>query len=218
MKEDSPQVVRAAQMPADAPQVAVAIVGAGACGLTAALMLADAGVECVVLERDAAPSGSTALSSGFIPAAGTQAQRAQGIADSPEQFARDIHAKAHGDAAPDLVRAYANAVGPALDSLAGKHGLQFEVLQGFLYPGHSVERMHAVPERTGAALMTRLQRAADAAGIAVMTEALVRELWVGEGGQVIGLGYRRPDRSLERLACRAVLMACNGFGGNPELV
>ena len=116
------------------------------------------------------------------------------------------------------MRAYANAVGPALDALAQKHGLQFEVLQGFLYPGHSVERMHAVPERTGAALMTRLQRAADAAGIAVMTEAVVRELWVGEGGQAIGLGYRRPDGSVERLACRAVLLACNGFGGNPELV
>ena len=218
MNADSQQVVRSAQMPADAPQVAAAIVGAGACGLTAALMLADAGVDCVVLERDGAPSGSTALSSGFIPAAGTQAQRAQGIVDSPEQFARDIQAKAHGNAAPHLVQAYANAVGPALNALAEKHGLQFEVLQGFLYPGHRVERMHAVPERTGAALMTRLQRAADAAGVAVMTEALVRELWVGEGGQVIGLGYRRPDGNVERLACRAVLLACNGFGGNPELV
>jgi fumarate reductase flavoprotein subunit len=218
MNADSPQVVRSARMPAETPQVAVAIVGGGACGLTAALMLADAGVECVVLERDAAPSGSTALSSGFIPAAGTQAQRAQGIADSPEQFARDIQAKAHGNAAPHLVQAYARAVGPALDALARKHGLQFEVLQGFLYPGHSVERMHAVPERTGAALMTRLQRAADEAGIAVMTGTLVRELWVGEGGEVIGLGYRRPDGSVERLACRAVLLACNGFGGNPELV
>lgn len=218
MKQDSPQVVRSARMPDDTPQIAVAIVGAGACGLTAALMLADAGVECVVLERDASPAGSTALSSGFIPAAGTQAQRAQGIADSPEQFARDIQAKAHGDAAPHLVQAYASAVGPALDALAQRHGLQFEVLQGFLYPGHSVERMHAVPERTGAALMTRLQRAADAAGIPVIAEALVRELWVGEGDQVLGLGYRRPDGSIERLACRAVLLACNGFGGNPDLV
>ena len=59
-------VRRAAQVEADV-HVPVAIVGGGACGLTAALMLADAGVECVVLERDALPSGSTALSSGFIP-------------------------------------------------------------------------------------------------------------------------------------------------------
>jgi fumarate reductase flavoprotein subunit len=218
MNGDTPQVVRSVQLPADAPQVAVAVVGGGACGLTAALMLADTGIDCVLLERDAAPSGSTALSSGFIPAAATRMQQAAGIADSPEQFARDIQSKAHGTAAPHLVQAYANAISPALDALADRHGLQFEVLQGFLYPGHSVPRMHAVPERTGAALMTRLQRAADAAGIPVMTDAVVRELWVGEDGKILGLGYRRPDGSVERLHCRAVLLACNGFGGNPELV
>lgn len=33
----------------------VAIVGAGACGLTAALALHRQGIECVVLERDAVP-------------------------------------------------------------------------------------------------------------------------------------------------------------------
>ena len=83
----------------------MAIAGAGACGLTAALLLADAGIECVLLERDAAPGGSTALSSGFIPAPGTRVQQRQGVADSAEQFARDIQAKAHGTAAPHLVRA-----------------------------------------------------------------------------------------------------------------
>jgi fumarate reductase flavoprotein subunit len=101
------QVRRAAAIDADM-HVGVAVVGAGACGLTAALMLHDAGVECVLLERDAVPSGSTALSSGFIPAPGTRAQRRQGIeGDSPERFAADIQAKAHGRAAPALVRAYA---------------------------------------------------------------------------------------------------------------
>ncbi|MFS2055557.1 FAD-dependent oxidoreductase, partial [Variovorax sp. CT11-76] len=59
-------VRRAASVEAEV-RVPVAIVGGGACGLTAALMLADAGVDCVVLERDALPSGSSALSSGFIP-------------------------------------------------------------------------------------------------------------------------------------------------------
>jgi fumarate reductase flavoprotein subunit len=42
----APRVVRAAAMPAGTPEVPVAIVGAGACGLTAALMLRDAGIEC----------------------------------------------------------------------------------------------------------------------------------------------------------------------------
>ena len=210
--------VRTGTPPADAPQVAVAIVGAGACGLTAALLLADAGIECVLLERDASPSGSTALSSGFIPAPGTRAQQARGVQDSAAQFASDIQAKAHGTAAPHLVQAYAHAIGPALDTLEQRHGCTFEVLEGFLYPGHSALRMHAVPERTGAALMQRLLRAAEAAGITVLAQALVRELWVDNAEQLTGVGYERPDGSVEHLRCDAVLLACNGFGGDPALV
>ena len=48
------------------------IIGAGACGLVAALSAAEAGQEVFVIEADAAPSGSTALSAGLIPAAGTR--------------------------------------------------------------------------------------------------------------------------------------------------
>ncbi len=210
--------IRQGAPPADAPHVPVAIVGAGACGLTAALLLADAGIECVLLERDASPSGSTALSSGFIPAAGTRAQQRKVVSDSAQRFASDIQAKAHGTAAPHLVQAYAQAIGPALDTLEQRHGLVFELLEGFLYPGHGALRMHAVPERTGAALMARLLAAAAAAGVTLLTQALVRELWIGDAGQVTGVGYQRPDGSVERLGCDAVLLACNGFGGNPALV
>lgn len=212
------RVVHAECMPDDTPAVRVVIVGAGACGLTAATRLADAGIECVLLERDAVPSGSTALSSGFIPAAGTRVQRAQGIEDSSQTFAEDIQAKAHGDAAPHLVRAYSESVTQAIDALEGKHGLHFEVLDGFLYPGHRVRRMHALPERTGAALMAQLERAANEAGADILTQALVRELWVDAGERVIGVGYERPDGRLEYLGCEALVLACNGYGGNAAMV
>src|SRR5262249_56052338 len=78
------------------------IVGAGAAGLCAALTAKEAGVEAVVIERDAVPSGSTALSAGLIPAAGTRFQRAKGIADSPDRLAADIHPKAHAQPPPAL--------------------------------------------------------------------------------------------------------------------
>jgi len=198
---------------------AVAIVGGGACGLTAALMLADAGIDCVVLERDALPSGSTALSSGFIPAPGTRVQRAHGVADdSAARFAADIQAKAHGRAAPALVEAYAKAVGPALDALQERHGLQWMLLDGFLYPGHSVHRMHALPQKTGAALMAALQAAAEAAGIPVLTQAVVDTLVLDAGDRVVGIDYLRPDGTRESLGCDALLLACNGFGGNADMV
>lgn len=211
-------VRRAARIEAEM-HVDIAIVGAGACGLTAALMLHDAGIECVLLERDAVPRGSTALSSGFIPAPGTHAQRQQGIeGDSPACFAADIQAKAHGRAAPALVLAYAEAIGPALDALQARHGLDWIVLDGFLYPGHSVHRMHALPQKTGAALMARLQAAVETAGIPVLTQALVDTLWCDDADRVIGIGYRRPDGHEETLACDALLLACNGFGGNAAMV
>ncbi len=78
-------------------QVPLLIVGAGAAGLCAALAAREAGVDAMVIERDAVPSGSTALSAGLIPAAGTRFQHAKGIADSADLFAADIQRKAHGE-------------------------------------------------------------------------------------------------------------------------
>ncbi|MDI1339273.1 FAD-dependent oxidoreductase [Polaromonas sp.] len=213
----SPVIRRAERM--DAPvHVPVAIVGAGACGLTAALMLRDAGIECVVLERDAVPSGSTALSSGFVPAPNTRVQQSKNIEDSPQRFAADIQAKAHGTAAPHLATAYAEAIGPAMNALQGRHGLDFVLLDDFLYPGHSRHRMHAVPEKTGAGLMARLQQAAETADVPIVTRALVRELWLNERDEVLGVAYERPDGTLEQLSCDVLVLACNGFGGNAAMV
>ena len=210
-------VRRAGKMP-EAPHIPVAIVGGGACGLTAALRLRDMGVECLVLERDASPTGSTALSSGFIPAAETRLQKSLGIDDSHALFAQDIQAKAHGDAAQHLVDAYVEAVSQAIDALERKHGIRFEILDGFLYPGHHARRMHAVAERTGAGLMAQLERATHDARADILTEAVVRELWVDSADRVLGLSYERPDGALEHLSCDVVLLACNGFGGNTEMV
>ena len=212
-----PQVCPANALQTD-DHTPVVIVGAGACGLTAALALHRLGVACVVLERDAFAAGSTALSSGFVPAPGTLAQQAQGITDSVALFAADIQAKAHGQAAPHLVQAYAQNIGPALDALAVHHSLPWQVLDNFLYPGHSAHRMHAVPEKTGAGLMSRLQAAADAAGVLVLTQAQVTELWADDAQRLHGVGFVRPDGQTERIRCDAVLLACNGFGGATTMV
>jgi fumarate reductase flavoprotein subunit len=202
----------------ETPHIPVAIIGAGACGLVAAITLRDAGVDCVLLERDAQPSGSTALSSGFIPAAGSAVQRNAGIVDSPELFAQNIQAKAHGTAAAHLVAAFSEQIGAVIDVLSARHGIEFILLDGFLYPGHSVRRMHAVPQKTGAALVAQLERAAVRAGADIVTQATVRQIFVDSAQRVTGVGYERPDGSMEHLRCDALILACNGFGGNPQMV
>ncbi|MFC3227564.1 FAD-dependent oxidoreductase [Marinibaculum pumilum] len=201
-----------------AAETEVLVVGGGACGLTAALSAQDAGAVPLVLERDPAPSGSTALSSGFVPAAATRFQAAQGIADSAAGFAADIMAKAHGEADPALVDAVAGESGPALEWLADRHGLEWQVLDDFLYPGHSAHRMHAVPERSGAGLIGRLARSAGAAGVDLVCDAHVTGLFADGDGLVHGVRLQRPDGGVEDLACRALILACNGYGGDPALV
>ena len=201
----------------DAVHVPVVVIGGGACGLVAALTLADAGIECLVLERDAVPQGSTALSSGFIPACHTRWQRAIGVTDSAELLAADIEHKNHNGSDPAVTRAVAAASGPTLEWLADAHGIPFHVLEGFLYPGHSVARMHAVPEKTGAGLIGRLAQAAESAGVTLVTEARVTALHA-EGGRVTGVQITRPDGSNEAMGCDTLLMACNGYGGNPTMV
>ncbi len=201
-----------------APEVHVPalVLGAGACGLSAALHLHARGVEALVLERDARPAGSTSLSSGFIPAAGTLAQQAMGEDDHAEQFAQDIQAKAHGQAAAHLVQAYTQAIAPALDFLQQTHGFAWQVLDGFLYPGHSRKRMHTLPERRGEALVQRLDNCVRQCEVPVLTEAQAHQLVVDAQQRVLGVRVQRPDGSHESIGCGTLLLACNGYGASVD--
>ncbi len=198
--------------------VPVLVIGAGACGLTAALAVHDAGAEVLVVERDRSPRGSTALSSGFIPAANTRFQREKGIIDSPTLLAADILAKNKNRSDPQVTERVAKTVGPTLEWLADRHGIPFAVVEGFLYAGHSVLRMHATPKRTGADLMDRLLTAAEAADIEILTEATVTALYADPDGRVRGVEIARPDGSGERIGCGALVLACSGYGGDAALV
>ncbi len=143
-------------------RVPLLIIGAGAAGLCAALAAREAGVDVIVVERDAVPAGSTALSAGLIPAAGTRFQREQGIADSPEVLAADIAGKAGVVADATVLDAVARGSAPTIEWLAELYGFPFDVVVNFNYPGHSALRMHGLPSRSGAELIDRLRQAAEA--------------------------------------------------------
>src|SRR5436190_1767070 len=171
------------QAPEDADfegEVPLLIIGAGAAGLCAALAAREAGIEPVLIERDAVPSGSTALSAGLIPAAGTRFQAASGITDSAELFAQDISRKAHGEADAKLVQAAARGAAALVEWLAESCAMPFEVITDFNYPGHSAHRMHALPSRTGAELIDRLRSAAEAREIPILTGRTAETLFVDE--------------------------------------
>jgi len=194
------------------------IIGAGATGLVAALAAHEQGEQVLVLERDSVPQGSTALSAGLIPAAGTRWQAALGVEDSPSRFAADIMRKAHAEPDPDLVRLVTRTIGPTLEWLADRHQLPFSLVDNFAYPGHSALRMHGLPSRSGRELIDRLRAVAETAGIDIVCDAHARTLLLDRARKVCGVRFNRPDGTSDEIGCGRLILACSGYGGNPALV
>ncbi len=201
-----------------AASVPVIIVGAGAAGLCAALAAHESGTEVVVIERDALPRGSTALSAGLIPAAGTCFQRALGISDSPDEFAADIRRKSHDQADPAIVDVVAQESGATVEWLAERYGFPFSVVHDFDYPGHCARRMHGLPSRSGAELIDRLRQAAEQQDIPILVDATVTGIFADAERNIGGVEMTRPDGTQECIGCAALILACNGYGGAPDLI
>jgi fumarate reductase flavoprotein subunit len=194
------------------------IIGGGAAGLTAALAACEAGNSVLIAERETILSGSTALSSGLIPAAGTVIQSEQSIQDTADIFYSDIMAKNKNKANPEYVRRIVTQIPKTIDWLTASHNIPFIVLDNFLYPSHTNHRMHAVPEVTGLGLIERLEGAAREQDITIVTDLQITNLVVTAEGDALGAHCLRPDGSTENIAARSIILACNGYGGNPDLV
>jgi fumarate reductase flavoprotein subunit len=195
----------------------VVIVGGGACGSCAALAAADRGAEVVVLERDAAALGSTAMSTGLIPAAGTPEQSARGILDSPDIFFRDIMAKTKGRTDAALARRLTEESAETIAWLRDRHEVPLALIDGFLYAGHSHLRMYGTPRRTGLELQAALDAAIARTGAAPILEARVDSLYVDDE-TITGVAVARPDGSRELIGCGALVLACCGYAGNSAMV
>lgn len=195
-------------------QADVCVVGAGACGMAAALAAAAANVHVLLLDRDRAGHCNTARSGGMVPAGGTRFQRAAGIEDSPEQFAREIFAK-NGHQSPAAITLHLCRRAPDLvDWLIGGQDVRLDLVTDFLYPGHERYRMHAPRERTGRALFAMLREAVRRESrIELVTGTRATGLVV-DAGAVAGVWVN----GREHARAAKVILASNGFGGNPDMV
>ena len=86
----------------------VVIIGAGGAGMTAAIMLHQAGREFVLLEKMPYAGGNTTKATGGMNAAETHYQKEQGIEDSTALFAADTMKGGHALNDPALVAMMAN--------------------------------------------------------------------------------------------------------------
>ncbi len=199
--------------------VPVLVIGGGACGAVAALAARDAGADVLLIEQDARPAGSTAMSQGLICAAGTRAQAALGIDDDAAIFHADIMAKSRGLADPVIARAIAEGSGPAMDWLVDRWDMPWQVDTAFRATyGNSRQRVHGWPGHGGADMVQLLHARLGEAGVDVLTQARLTEIIADPDGRVEGAVFARPDGAVERVGCNALILACGGFAANHAMV
>ena len=188
------------------------VVGAGACGLAAAISAHDVGISVAIAEKRDRPGGNSSLSTGSIPGAGSRYQAAAGIDDSAEQMVADLLAvSGHHDADP-LTRLMAEQSAPLCEWLIDDLGARMELITAYKHVGHTVERLHAPRSRRGQDLVDDLLGFVHDREIPLAVGNGVTEL-IERDGAVVGARV-----GTEKIASRKVLLATNGFAANRDLV
>ena len=125
-------------------EVDVALVGATAGSLFAAVKLADAGLRPVVLERSALIGGGTAYSGGIVWAPANHRMKAKGLADSAHEAVEYLRSIAGGRADLAGARTYVEQVGRVLLDVEARTTLRWVTYTGL--PDYWTEHPGGKPE------------------------------------------------------------------------
>jgi len=199
-------------------EVDVGIVGAGACGLAAANAAAHDDLKVVVWERAKSAGGTTALSNGMIPGAGSRSQREAGIFESAADFYRDVMARNGSSSDPELTRRLCECSASLVEWLMDTHGIELQLVKQIRDPGHTNARLHAPGSRSGVALVEGLLRSANRRGVKLRLGTPVLQLWAEPDGAVVGVQIKLPKKGPSNVRCGKVIVATDGFAAEPTLV
>jgi len=193
--------------------VDVIVLGGGGSGLAAAASAAQAGARTVVLEKQPALGGTTALAVGSITGACTAMQARAGIGDSIAAFREDMDAFT-GDLVPrdnpSLRDMLARQSGPTIDWLEAI-GVPFA--GPYPEPPHRVSRMHNVVPGPRL-LIAKLLESGLRSGMTVHTGCEATRLVTGPGGAVTGVEFRQAGATRTISVRRGVILATGDFSGN----
>ena len=188
----------------------IVVVGAGGCGLMAALVAAKAGARVLLIEKTGAHGGGTAFSHRGIRAAGTRYQRDLRIVDDPERYAGDILRRNRGQGDVAVTARLTEVSGRMVHFLADTAGVDFSVDE-FTF-GQSARRSHVwSADRPITDFMFDAVRGE--AGIEVRFSVPVLSLARDGGGAVTGVATREGI-----LPGRKVILASGGFAAGGDLL
>lgn len=193
------------------------IVGAGGCGLVAALSAADAGKKVLILEKLETPGGNTTLSTGSVPGAATSMQAKAGIEDSPERMVKDVLEASGPHEFQPLAELVAKQSAEMIDWLTKDHSVGLYLVEDYLHVGHSVHRLHAPMDRNGANLTADLVAACERAGVEIRVNTPVKEILYEVDGSVHGV-LTEGFGTTRVITSSHVVLATNGFANNREML
>lgn len=193
------------------------VVGAGGCGLMAAFVAAKLGLDLVLLEKDARLGCNTDLASGSIAAWGTRFQEAAGIAGTPEQMAEDILRKNHGQADPAIVLELCRRSRDVVNLFVDDVGLELFLNTDAGRVGHSFLRMHNPKGKSGARITRALHEALTRFPNATFADRTPGAGLVTDASGAV-IGVRAGEHGEQKIGARKVILACDGFGANREMV
>jgi fumarate reductase flavoprotein subunit len=197
--------------------VDVVIVGAGACGLVAALAAVENGATVLLLEKLEDVGGNSRLSTGSIPAAGSRFQIAAGIDDNPALMVADLLEASGPHEAEDLLTNMAELSVELVHWLVDTHGVDLQLITDYKHVGHSVARLHAPGDRDGKFLVDDLVAACEKVGVTIRTSHPVVGV-ITEGDAVVGVQVEPVSGEPYRVLAKSVILAANGYGNNKALL
>lgn len=196
--------------------VDVLVIGAGACGMAAAIAAHDSGASVAIVEKRDRPGGNSSLSTGSVPAANSRFQREAGLVDSPEKMVADLMgiAKETDDLA--LVKRMAEVSAETVEWLVDTVGAKIVLITAYKHIGHSIQRLHAPVSRRGQDLVNDFLAAIEKREIPLAVGNAVEDLIV-ENGVVLGAKVNAGEGVFDMRA-RKTILAVNGFAADAALV
>ena len=188
----------------------VAVVGAGASGLSAALTALQNGKSVVLLEKTGFAGGASAMAGAGTVATGSKMEKESGMNDTPEALKEDMLKNGHNKNDEGTLDIFVNTVGAAVDWLVSEDGGNVEY-----QPSEGPARTFSAVGR-GSAVVKTLTDGFEKQGGTFYTNTKATELVV-ENGKVTGVKAESEDKEYT-IHAGSVILSCGGFGHNDEMV
>ncbi len=190
----------------------VAVIGAGASGVSAAVTAADEGAKVIIIEKTAVIGGASNLSwAGKFY--NSSAALENGVKVEVEKEIADWIVNNHWRVDSAAIRQYVTKSGETYDWLAEK-GYQTTFIN------FNGEQLHVLPsyESRQEILIKMLKESVEKGGGQVLTETTGKKLLTNESGDVIGVSAEKADGTTVEITAKSVILATGGYAANAEMV